>query len=376
MAIELGQTDGFGVSVDLPLSMTGPALLDFGFEVPIEESDAPDQLPETLCCPAQIPELEDPSAQLPMTMYDATDSFKSRASYTISRMQRWPTMFAQRSITPFIHSSSLSGYGRENGADEDGSPKSSNDVMLDALSACGLYHSITEENRGAVLEHIRRKSRLLIEAREPINERVPEQILSALQALLLYQIIRLFDGDVRSRSEAEADEAVTTRWTTELLRFLKPLGSDDTSPEGLSNVQDEPELIGAGNWQTWVFEESVRRTMIVSIMIRLVYLCVKDRIVTQCIPEAHLVSFTGRRALWEAPSEFHWRSICAEGISYAANPSQWEFLTATMDVREVDELVVLLLAIVHGLDHVANWLGKENLPTYGLDANSIRKFLI
>jgi hypothetical protein len=152
-------------------------------------------------------------------------------------------MLLCRNRTPFIH------------------PELYNEFLLfpqalqDAYCACALYISKTEATHAIAFRVIETKCCQILEARTTwtISEH-----LAALQALCLFQIIRLFDGDIRQRAMAEQQESIVADWATDLLRRT------ETSQSPVSP-----------SWHDWIFGESVRRTIITSLMFQGVYSVVK-----------------------------------------------------------------------------------------------------
>jgi hypothetical protein len=64
---------------------------------------------------------------------------------------------------------------------------------VDALAVCSLYLAKNDTNSKFVLRHIRLRAKELLAGPSPGTSL---DILSRAQALLLYQIILVFDGDV------------------------------------------------------------------------------------------------------------------------------------------------------------------------------------
>ena len=288
--------------------------------------------------------------------------YMPRVYYVVYRIKTWTTMFTQRSTTPFIHRSLFS---RAEG---------STDMLLDALSACALYMAKSKENSRAVFEDVRRKARRLTSERGERKWKESGDLLASLQSLLLYQIIRLFDGDVRLRAEAEIDAIVQVRWTVELLKYFRPLKALDVATDQLMAYGGELSLVKRPDWQDWVFDESVRRTILTSYMIQGVYSFLKDGWDPVC-GKVDKLSLTAQKELWDAPSEFHWNGVWTKKPSYEIRISQWENDAAGMAVDDVDDLGIIMTATIKDLDLTAQWVGKENLGRYGLDWGSMNKYL-
>jgi hypothetical protein len=131
--------------------------------------------------------------------------YKHGISYAACRIKVWLATFVQRGTTPFIHCSWAGRGGRNNGGVN---YEWFEDVMLDAISACALYVARNEDNRGAIFQDIRRKVKSLKDVRMHWKFQSREDVLASLQALLLYHIIRLSDGDILLRTEAKTDNEV------------------------------------------------------------------------------------------------------------------------------------------------------------------------
>jgi hypothetical protein len=67
--------------------------------------------------------------------------------------------------------------------------------MPDAQAACALYITKNDINKGFIFRHIEQRMNELL-AMENLD--TPIELLAKTQALILYQIIRFFDGDVRT----------------------------------------------------------------------------------------------------------------------------------------------------------------------------------
>lgn len=88
-----------------------------------------------------------------------------------------------------------------------------------------------------------------------------EDKLASVQALIIYQIIRLFDGDIRQGGIAEAQFQVLDTW----VMHLRQRGDFDLSP----SIQSSP-------YRKWLFIESVQRTVLMSIFLKAIYYPIKD----------------------------------------------------------------------------------------------------
>ncbi|KAF2093259.1 hypothetical protein NA57DRAFT_48841 [Rhizodiscina lignyota] len=280
-------------------------------------------------------------------------AYMPRVYYAAALLKKWPAGFAQRRTNPFIHKELLS--------------VKTSEMILDALSACALYSTKNAENQTFVFEVIRRKAKALVD-RQDIPFATPSELLVTTRCLVLYQIMRLLDGDIRSRAEAEADALVQVRWTVELLKHFKPLKTALMDP--LFGIESQ---IENSNWMFWVFDESVRRTILTSYMLQGVYSFMRHGMDPVC-GKVEKLSFTGQAELWEAPSEYHWRKTWDQKPRFELRVSQWSTDAAGMSVEQSKELGLLMTALMDDVDGTAEWVGEDNLQMCGLDWESVKKY--
>ncbi|MCJ1451117.1 hypothetical protein MMC28_001452 [Mycoblastus sanguinarius] len=276
--------------------------------------------------------------------------YQSRVVFVSRQFKTYPKVFYSRGQTPFIHRHM---YDEHTPA-----------VIYDALSACALYCGKTKDNESLVFGDISRKVRQLVGGmQQPFLS--PVDHLASVQALLLYQIIRLLDGDIRQRADAELDEAVLISWSEQLQGRIQPpsLSSD---LESSSNLQG-PMI--TSTWQDWIIAESVRRTVLTSYMLQGVYSFLKlgyDKV----SGKVNKLSFTAQSALWNAPSEFHWREALKNKHLFEVTIGQWDDVMDTAHSTDFEELGVMILASYKGMDITSERLGKEHLARYGLEWGS------
>jgi hypothetical protein len=177
----------------------------------------------------------------------------ARVAFVAKRLATIPCRFASEGQTIFIHRAQF----------QHTFPSS----LQDAMSACALYSMKTEANQALVFSHVEHKCRQLIAS---TNAQLASrtELLAALQALLLYQMIRLFDGDIRLRVNAEVDEPTTLQWASQLKASMR----DNAVHQGtthLARCSTRSSRIGTSidssdDWHTWLTAESTRRTTIIT----------------------------------------------------------------------------------------------------------------
>ena len=276
--------------------------------------------------------------------------YHSRVVFVSEQFKTYPGMFYRRGQTPFIHRHMY----------DEHTPT----VIYDTLSSCALYCGKNKDNETLVFGDISRKVRQLKGGMQQ-SFFSPVDHLASVQALLLYQIIRLLDGDVRQRADAESDEAVLMSWNEQLQSRLQP-PSLSLERESLS---DSEGTMTASSWQDWIVSESVRRTVLTCYMLQGVYSFLKlgyDKL----SGKVDQLAFTAQSTLWNAPSEFHWREALKYRNPLEVTMGQWDDVMGAAQATDFEEFGVMIMAAYKGMDIVSERLGKEHLPRYGLEWGS------
>ncbi|KAK0508713.1 hypothetical protein JMJ35_008989 [Cladonia borealis] len=276
--------------------------------------------------------------------------YHSRVVFVSQQFKTYPGMFYKRGQTPFIHRHMY----------DEHTPT----VIYDALSSCALYCGKNKDNETLVFGDISRKVRQL-KSEMQRSFLSPVDHLASVQALLLYQIIRLLDGDVRQRADAESDEAVLMSWNEQLQSRMQP-------PSLSTELESSPNLQGTmttSSWQDWIVSESVRRTVLTCYMLQGVYSFLKlgyDKL----SGKVDQLAFTAQSTLWNAPSEFHWREALKSRNPLEVTMGQWDDVMDSAQATDFEEFGVMIMAAYKGMDIVSERLGKEHLPRYGLEWGS------
>jgi hypothetical protein len=124
------------------------------------------------------PTLFTPPVTVDQGLFELPDFSASRLNYGISELKMAPSRMVLENQTPWSHPLLY----------EDRMPSS----MHAALAACSLYMAKNDANSKFVLRHIRLRARELLAGS---HVGTPLDLLARAQALLLYQIIQVFDGD-------------------------------------------------------------------------------------------------------------------------------------------------------------------------------------
>lgn len=217
---------------------------------------------------------------------------------------------------------------------------------LDAHSACALSMAKNGVNVGIIFRSIESRARELVASPLPTN---PVEVLARAHALLLYQIIRIFEGDIHSGAAAEEttqalenaalallDHTIFEEGTgrandkpgepyyspseSDLSQSSPPSATQPNSPStNPSSTPQTPQYPGPqpdlapdlpfypldaarSFWQTWVFQESARRTFIIAIFFIECYRTLRGHPSDACGGRLGSVwhSFTMSERLWQA----------------------------------------------------------------------------
>ncbi|KAI1134363.1 hypothetical protein F5Y05DRAFT_233800 [Hypoxylon sp. FL0543] len=198
--------------------------------------------------------------------------------------------------------------------------------------------------------------------------------MSRVQALLTYQTIRLFDGDVRMRAQAEDLVPTLFLWTKQLLdcakesltrssRFLADLASSNagsSSGFGFGAGSTSSHSSGAGCsedavWRAWILVESVRRTWLVSNWLQEIYLYMK-RGWGNCPGR---VTITMRGGLWDAATPYAWSKACREQGALFLPTTRTDSLFYERCPEDIDEFSSFVVEISYGVDKFERWLGES-----------------
>ena len=222
----------------------------------------------------QYPSLSSPidliSSSITLPAVDITGPHNAGTiAYLVNEIQSYPTTFVYQSKTPFIHPRLC--YNR--------TPQ----VLQDAFTVCAVYLTINASNKSTVFQIMETKEADLLQQDCGPSCSIADN-LACVQALILVRIVQLFDGDIRQRALAERSESILATWTEQLHSRTK--GQSVNSP--------------SQGWLSWIFAESVRRTILMSHLLRALYSSLKLGFCAASLTVAPLM-FTAQAALWDLP---------------------------------------------------------------------------
>ncbi|OIW29292.1 hypothetical protein CONLIGDRAFT_633453 [Coniochaeta ligniaria NRRL 30616] len=309
----------------------------------------------------------------------------------ISRLQAWLRRWVEDGHSPLMHRQLYRGHMP--------------DCVQDAFTALTAYYATKPTTKPATMRMVNNRAKKLVDSHSQLYLATdtsdfaisaPSIALDTLthvsrtQALFVYQMIRLFDGDIRSRAQAEEQSHVLTAWACQMLASARldcsgaALLSDDDAgcpnvPSGGSSLNRTNQLPVNGVvttlshvvssdppslWRTWVLAESVRRTYLMANFMQSVYHNIKHGW-SVCPGGA---AFSARAGLWDATTASEWcketrRKLSTPGAKLSVSKSL--LLLESMDTwgilqdnkpEDVDDFTIAVLEIAYGMDLVEHWV--------------------
>lgn len=296
--------------------------------------------------------------------YQQSDSLNGGLLESTEKILSWLQQWVNDCSCPFIHAHLY----------KDDLPG----CIQHAFTATAAYFAKTAANKGLILRIIEGNCNTLLGQPEvgldAGNDTVASDTLHHLartQALLIYQLIRLFDGDIRSRAKAENSMDILLSWASQLWEIAsKDAESANyektsvTSPVAIENfggVSDLNAFRVDGSvpalWRAWYVAESIRRTYVAIIFVQGMYQTLKQG--WAFCPGG--VSFTVTNGLWDSPSAHTWWELFVQDTRPPAQSMQLERLLLDNQPAKVDTFVQPLLVASYGHERVEQWIAQQSL---------------
>ncbi|KAH7139573.1 hypothetical protein B0J11DRAFT_46958 [Dendryphion nanum] len=277
----------------------------------------------------------DESNYLPGKQFSAANiapAARSRIDYAMEQLKLAPALMVQEFRTHWCHPNLY----------EDEIPRCIQDVQ----AACALYLSRTEKNTTIVARHVIQRSKELLEASMPSS---PLLILARAQALILYQIMHIFSGEMAYCSHADA--AIQKLHGVSIV--LNDLVLDQQDPSG--SLPLFPSSDGRAAWKSYIFRESARRTLL--ILVHLVAVCNLFRgwlgTCSQAVVAGNRVTFSAH--LWNAANAFDFVVAWNEKSHHVIKEMDFAELLDNGRPDDVDTFGKMILTSVLGIDDVKGW---------------------
>ncbi|KAI7784884.1 hypothetical protein LA080_008915 [Diaporthe eres] len=250
-------------------------------------------------------------------------ALETNFSYAMDKIREAPSTMLLENQTPWCHPLLY----REN------MPR----VMQEAVSACALHASKNAVNSRVIMRCIETKvDDLLSSAPQP-------GLLNALartQALLLYQTIRFFDGDVLARSSPDT-------WLT-----TPPCHVDNPS---LSLSQPSREF-----WRAWADQESARRTFLVASFFVHIWKMLTGQPLVQRWDDEELKRqcWTLSAHLWGAGDVLDFAAAWRDKRHRVVRRGTIRSTMMDAEAGDVEAFGKMLMTAALGVDETENWLAS------------------
>lgn len=246
---------------------------------------------------------------------------KEQVDFCVQQFQSFITQLVQGVNSPFIHHSAYA----------DTVPS----AYQDLVGVSAMYCQRTPENLPVVYAMLDNNMTRLIAGSSTWG---PEDLLLATQALVIYQIIRLFDGDIRQRARAERQFVMLEAWTSQLQAALNDFQHISSSENSMHRL--------------WVLSESARRTILVSVMLQALYSLLRDGICSS-VPYMSTLPVSLDGALWNLSAEDWCKTslgIESDLVSYRDFVVKWNG-GAPLQIYEYE--TILLVACKHNAQRLS-----------------------
>lgn len=275
----------------------------------------------------------------------------------IRRILQWLTQWVDKGSNEFIHPQLYSNRF----------PRS----IQDAYMALSCYVRRTKVNEQIIFRTIEDRAKGLVDeyTSSPTNPwprlTDPLENLARVQALLVYQVICLYDGDIRLRHLAETHIPILTTWVHEMIEQVSQtpcLGLSLISPAHSQSSIDDYNQISSHScdllWYSYILSESTRRTRFIASSLQTIYAMIQMGQIFSC-PGS--VMFSTRKGIWEARSAREWEELCSEVSVGFVSLEESERLFVEAKPDEVNNFSKVFLEAAFGIERVERWAGPVTL---------------
>ncbi|KAI4648388.1 uncharacterized protein J4E79_010010 [Alternaria viburni] len=321
---------------DLPGMPANPTadILDFDFCTATESLDA---LTDMLNTPAHQEDQMTlqksyPPVNQPFSARHLSPFAKSRVEYSIELVKLAPKMMVEQCCTPWAH---LLLY-------EDHMPRS----LQDAHAACALYVTMNDNNAEHVARFITSRAEELIATSIPTT---PIEVLARTQALMLYEIMLIFGGDIRLYARSDA----LIPHLEDVGVVLLPIAAED--PELPATLPLYPSTAARSAWQSYILRESARRTALVAFHITVIYTLLSGQM-RSCAKELSLKNRVTLSAhLWKATSAFDFAMAWNSKSHFVIKELDFTDVLRGAQPDDLDTFANMMLIGLQGIDDIRGW---------------------
>lgn len=215
--------------------------------------------------------------------------------------------------------------------------------------------SKNRQNSPIILRTIQSRVNELITQPEPTT---PFENLARTQALLLYHIIRIFDGDIASRASAERTQSALEDSAMALLTHV----SFDVAAQHPASAELPLHPLGPTRafWRDWVYQESARRTLLFTFFLLQAYRILAGYPISSCDGRLNMChSFTLSAPLWHAQTPVEFARAWSETAHLVVTNGELEKVFKEARARHVDLFGKIILTSILGVDEAEGWFASR-----------------
>lgn len=181
------------------------------------------------------------------------------------------------------------------------------------------------------------------------------EMLAHIQALILYLIMRLFDND--SRTCASADTIVPVLETAGFA-LLNHIDWDLTSaPAQATELALYPITSTRTFWDAWIFQESARRTFLITFLFIQVYRVLSRHPNLHCDGKLNLChAWTFSAHLWQARDAFDFAVAWRDQTHFVVTNADFSEVLGNAKADDIDKFGKIFITALLGIDEAKGWL--------------------
>ncbi|CEF76908.1 unnamed protein product [Fusarium graminearum] len=192
----------------------------------------------------------------------------------------------------------------------------------------------------------------LLAAPAPIT---PLECLAHTHALILYQIIRLYDGDIGARASAERIIPAIEASAVSLFSYAQ--FDIDATAIALPTYPIAPTK---SFWQDWILQESLRRTLLFSFFFVQAYRIMSGCKIMQCDGRLGLChAWTLSAHLWDATTPLSFAEAWRDKNHYVVTNAIFSEVLAEAQADDIDVFGKIMISSLMGRDEAEGWFARR-----------------
>jgi hypothetical protein len=257
---------------------------------------------------------------------------KSRVEWPIEQLKLAPRAMVEHNGTPWQHAMLYQEHMPQ--------------VLQDAYAACALYIAKNTMNNEFVASFIKRHVETIISS--PIPEK-PIDLLARGHALMLYQSMLVFGGDISLYSQAEP----LLSCMNEVAYTLHSLA--DYQEDSTDSIPLYPSPVARASWTAYIFRESLRRTVLA--LFHFVTMCQLLRgQLKSCNQDLALGNKMIISAqLWSAKSAFDYAVTWNNQRHFIVKELDFSRVLRDAMPEDIDTLGKMMMISLKGEDDIRGW---------------------